>query len=120
MRFDDTKEEEVDVIFLDYAKAFDTVPHIRLGNPIETFDISGNLLAWIKAFLTGRRQRVVVNSALSPWTPVTSRRKTRTKIADLRINSGAFTSDDLDEADILNQQYANIFTRASVLKMAGE
>ena len=31
----------VDVIFLDYAKAFDTVPHIRLGNQIETFGISG-------------------------------------------------------------------------------
>ena len=59
----------VDVIFLDYAKAFDTVPHIRLGNEIETFGIGGNMLAWIKAFLTGRRQRVVVNS---PRTPVTS------------------------------------------------
>ena len=56
----------VDVIFLDYAKAFDTVPHIRLGNQIETFGISGNLLAWIKAFLTWRRQGVVVNPALSP------------------------------------------------------
>ena len=32
------------------------------------------------------------------------------KIADLRTNSGAFTSDDLDKADILNQQYANTFT----------
>ena len=62
----------MDVIFLDYAKAFDTVPHIRLGNQIETFGISGNLLAWIKAFLTGRRQWVVVNSVLCPWAPVTS------------------------------------------------
>ena len=62
----------MDVIFPDYAKAFDTVPHIRLGNQIETFGISGDLLAWIKAFLTGRRQRVVVNSTLSPWTLVTS------------------------------------------------
>ena len=35
------------VIFLDYAKAFDTEPHLRLGNQIETFGISGNLLAWI-------------------------------------------------------------------------
>ena len=64
----------MDVIFLDYAKAFDTVPHIRLGNQIKTFGITirGNLLAWIKTFLTGRRQRVVVTSALSPWTLVTS------------------------------------------------
>ena len=37
--------------------------HISLGNQIETFGISGNLLAWIKSFITGRRQRVVVNSA---------------------------------------------------------
>ena len=54
----------MDVIFLNYVKAFDTVPHIRLGNQIETFGISGNLLAWIKAFLTGRRLRVIVNSAI--------------------------------------------------------
>ena len=45
----------VDVIFLDYAKTFDTAPHIRLENQIETFGISRNLLAWIKTFLTGRR-----------------------------------------------------------------
>ena len=32
----------------------------------------GHLLAWIKAFLTGRRQWVVVNSTPSPWIPVTS------------------------------------------------
>ena len=50
----------MDVIFLDYAKAFYTVPHIRLAKQVETFGISGNLLAWIKAFLT------------SAWTPVTS------------------------------------------------
>ena len=39
-----------------------------------------------------------------------SRRKTRTKIADLRTNPGAFTSDDIDKADIPNQQYAITFT----------
>ena len=39
-----------------------------------------------------------------------SRRKTRTKITDLRTNSGAFSSNDLDKADILHQQYANTFT----------
>ena len=44
------------------------------------------------------------------WKYVNWRRKTRTKIADLRTTSGAFTSDDLDKADILNQQYANTFT----------
>ena len=41
------------------------------------------------------------------WNYVNSRRKTRTKIADLRTNSGAFTSDDLDKADI--QRYIQRF-----------
>ena len=53
------------------------------------------------------------------WNYVNSRRKTRTKIADLRANSGAFTSDDLDKADILNQQYANTFTVHSPLNSFG-
>ena len=44
------------------------------------------------------------------WNYVNSRRKTRTKIADLRTNLGAFTRDILDKADILNKQYANTFT----------
>ena len=44
------------------------------------------------------------------WNYVNSRRKTRTKIADLRTNPGAFTNNDLEKADILNQQYANTFT----------
>ena len=44
------------------------------------------------------------------WNYVNSRRKTRTNIADLRTNQGAYTSDDLENADIINQQYANTFT----------
>ena len=56
----------VDVILIDYAKAFDTVPHIRPGNHIDKFGISGNLLARITAFQTGRRQKVVVNYLHGP------------------------------------------------------
>ena len=44
------------------------------------------------------------------WNYVNNRRKTKTKIADLRTNTSAFTSDDLEKADILNQQYVNTFT----------
>jgi hypothetical protein len=62
----------VDVLFLDYAKAFDTVPHERLLKQLETFGISGNYLKWIRNFLTGRQQRVNVNGHLSSWTEVIS------------------------------------------------
>ena len=55
----------VDVIYLDYAKAFDTVPHERLLQQISSFGLSDNCLLWIRNFLTGRKQRVVVNGAFS-------------------------------------------------------
>ena len=62
----------VDVIYLDYAKAFDTVPHQRLIKQVETFGIQGNVLNWIRAFLTDRQQKVLVNGVESSWSPVES------------------------------------------------
>ena len=64
--------ENVDAIYLDYAKAFDTVPHKRLLTKLSGYGIGGKLLKWIAAFLEGRRQRVMVNGSKSSWTRVTS------------------------------------------------
>jgi hypothetical protein len=62
----------VDVIFLDFAKAFDKVPHRRLVHKLAAYGISGKLLEWIKSFLRGRRQRVVMGNNVSDWEEVTS------------------------------------------------
>ena len=62
----------VDVIYLDFAKAFDTVPHRRLIGKLEAYGIFGNTLNWVKAFLTGRTQEVVVNGSKSAKAPVLS------------------------------------------------
>ena len=62
----------VDAIYLDFAKAFDTVPHHRLLTKLEGYGVRGKVLDWIKAFLTDRRQRVSVNGVKSDWSPVTS------------------------------------------------
>ena len=62
----------VDILFLDYQKAFDTVPHKRLIKQVESFGITGKALEWIKSFLSDRRQRVRVNSSTSTWKPVVS------------------------------------------------
>ena len=59
--------ENVDAIYLDYAKAFDTVPHKRLLAKLSGYGIGGKLLKWIAAFLEGRRQRVIVNGSKSVW-----------------------------------------------------
>ena len=64
--------ECIDVIYLDFAKAFDTVPHNRLLTKLHAYGINGNILQWIKAFLSNRKQRVRVNSSYSKYTNVTS------------------------------------------------
>ena len=55
----------VDIIFLDFPKAFDKVPHNRLLLKLYSFGIHGNLLRWIQEWLHGREQRVVVNGCSS-------------------------------------------------------
>ena len=55
--------DSVDVIYLDFQKAFDSVPHQRLLKKIYGYGIRGNLYNSIYDFLTNRRQRVVMNSA---------------------------------------------------------
>ena len=59
-------------VFLDLAKAFDSVSHPRLLLKLQALGITGDLLNWFKAFLTERRQQVVVNGQFSSWLPVTS------------------------------------------------
>ena len=59
-------------IFIDFAKAFDSVPHERLLLKLEAIGITGALLQWFQAFLTTRRQRVVINGQFSNWSKVSS------------------------------------------------
>jgi len=62
--------DSIHCLFLDYAKAFDSVPHEHLLLKLESLGISGNLLEWIQSLLTKRFQRVVVNGSYSDWAPV--------------------------------------------------
>ena len=47
----------VDVVYLDFAKAFDKVPHGRLIRKLEAHGIQGKLLKWIESWLHNRRQK---------------------------------------------------------------
>jgi len=44
----------VDIIYMDFQKAFDTVPHRRLIQKLTSYGIGGKVLEWITAFLTTR------------------------------------------------------------------
>ena len=62
----------VDIVYLDYKKAFDSVPYERLLVKLGSIGIGGNLLNWIRSFLTDRKQVVVVNGSKSAEEDVTS------------------------------------------------
>jgi len=62
----------VDVVYLDFSKAFDTIPHSILLEKLAAHGLDECTLCWIKNWLNGRAQRVVVNEVKSSWRPVTS------------------------------------------------
>jgi len=64
--------DSIDVVFLDFAKAFDKVPHRRLLLKLESHGISGKLLQWVGEWLHERKQRVCINGVLSSWLDVLS------------------------------------------------
>ena len=62
----------IDVVYLDFSKAFDSVPHIRLLVKLQAHGIKGKLLNWIQSFLTNRKQRVIINGSQSDESAVIS------------------------------------------------
>ena len=66
------KDRAVDIVYLDFKKAFDKVPHRRLLRKVAALGVGGLVLQWIEAWLSDRSQRVVVNGVPSTWGSVTS------------------------------------------------
>ena len=62
----------MDVVYLDFSKAFDKVPHRRLVHKLRMHGIGGVVVEWIGEWLRGRKQRVVLNGAKSNWKEVIS------------------------------------------------
>ena len=56
---------QIDVIYTDFEKAFDRVPHNRLISKLHSYNIDQNVINWIKAFLCGRKQYVKLNDQYS-------------------------------------------------------
>lgn len=62
----------LDIIFLDFAKAFDKVSHRRLLHKLSVYGITGKLATWIAAFLKDRKQRVILGKHFSQFNDVES------------------------------------------------
>ena len=62
----------LDIIYLDFAKAFDKVPTERLLVKIKAHGICGQIFKWISTWLKNRKQRTVINGKHSGWEAVLS------------------------------------------------
>ena len=62
----------VDIIYLDFQKAFDNLPHQSLILHLKSHGIGISIIHWIEQWLTDRRQMVVVDGEVSNWKPVLS------------------------------------------------
>ena len=67
-----TQGHQVDLVLLDFGKAFDKVNHLKLIFRLSTHGVKGITLKWISSFLGGRTQAVVLEGEFSPEVPVTS------------------------------------------------
>lgn len=66
------ESKDVDVIYLDFSKAFDSVPHKRLIHKVKAHGIVDKVSRWIDSWLAGRRQRVCIDGKFSNWVKVGS------------------------------------------------
>ncbi|CAM4719562.1 unnamed protein product [Lepidochelys kempii] len=62
----------VDVLFLDFSKAFDTVSHSILVSKLKKYGLDGCTTRWVESWLDCRAQWVVINGSMSSWQLVSS------------------------------------------------
>ncbi|CAM4590202.1 unnamed protein product, partial [Caretta caretta] len=66
------KGDPVDIVYLDFQKAFDKVPHQRRLCKLSCHGIRGKILSWTENWLKDRERRIRINGKFSEWRGVTS------------------------------------------------
>ena len=63
---------KVDAVYIDFAKAFDSISQVKLLTKIHAYGIDTNLLNWISNFLSERTQSAYIGNTFSKFLPVLS------------------------------------------------
>ena len=101
---------QVDVVLLDFAKAFDKVPHRRLLHKLHHYGVRSKTLRWIQAFLRERTQQVILEGVFSSKAPVTSGVPQGTVVGPL-----LFLTYINDLPDVISHSQTRLFADDSLL-----
>ena len=63
---------QIDVIYMDLAKAFDSVPHSMILSKLSKYGIGGNIFKWLTSYLSNRHQHVIISGKALKWRKVNS------------------------------------------------